>query len=444
MRKSHLPYTLLSLVLLTACSDKLTDITTDDLSIGSLTVTLTGLDDEAAGLDVLLRNVTTSSVFMAQTDNQATAHFRITPGIYEASVSATRSAEGYAYSYNGTSGQLTVRRGQLTTASIPMRSARRSQVVIKELYNGGCMMDDGVTKFQYDKCVILYNNSDQPASLSNLCLGELSPANAHQQNKNYSADGRLSYEDEGFVPVWHGVWYFTDMLQIAAYSQVVVNIHGAIDNTLSVSQSVNYANADYYCMYDPESGYNHTGYYPTPASVIPASHYLKAVELGLGNGWALSVTSPALVLFQTHDVKPADYATNTANQWYDGGQTGSQIWACVKVPNEWVVDAIEVFSSGYKDGSQKRLTADVDAGYVWLTNYQGHSLYRNVDREATEALPENAGRLVYGYALGVGDSTDPSGIDAEASIRNGARIVYQNTNNTTNDFHERQRCSLRD
>ena len=164
----------------------------------------------------------------------------------------------------------------------------------------------------------------------------------------------------------------------------------------------------------------------------------------MGNGWALSVTSPALVLFQTHDVKPADYATNTANQWYDGGQTGSQIWACVKVPNEWVVDAIEVFSSGYKDGSQKRLTADVDAGYVWLTNYQGHSLYRNVDREATEALPENAGRLVYGYALGVGDSTDPSGIDAEASIRNGARIVYQNTNNTTNDFHERLRCSLRD
>ena len=56
---------------------------------------------------------------------------------------------------------------------------------------------------------------------------------------------------------------------------------------------------------------------------------------------------------------------------------------------------------------------------------------------------ENAGKLVYDYALGVDDSTDPSGIDAEASIQKGAHIIYQNTNNATNDFHERQLCSLR-
>ena len=121
-------------------------------------------------------------------------------------------------------------------------------------------------------------------------------------------------------------------------------------------------------MYDPESGYNHTSYYPTPASVIPTSHYLKAVELGQGNGWALSVSAPALVIFQTHGMTPAEFANNTANQWYDGGNVGNQIWTCVKVPNEWIVDALEVFSSGYKDSSMKRLTADIDAGYVWLTN----------------------------------------------------------------------------
>ena len=47
-------------------------------------------------------------------------------------------------------------------------------------------------------------------------------------------------------------------------------------------------------------------------------------------------------------------------------------------------------------------------------------------------------------ALGVDDSTDPSGIDAEASIRNGAHIIFKDTNNSTVDFHERQQCSLRD
>jgi hypothetical protein len=130
--------------------------------------------------------------------------------------------------------------------------------------------------------------------------------------------------------------------------------------------------------------------------------------------------------------------------WYDGGQVGSQVWACVKVPNEWIVDAIEVFSSGYKDSSMKRLTSDIDAGYVWLTNYKGHSLYRNVNQAATEALPENAGKLVYNYTLGVNGTTDPSGIDAEASLRQGAHIIYQDTNHSTNDFHEREKCSLRD
>jgi hypothetical protein len=113
------------------------------------------------------------------------------------------------------------------------------------------------------------------------------------------------------------------------------------------------------------------------------------------------------------------------------------------VPNSWIVDAIEVFSSGFAYNSLKRLTADVDAGYVWLTNYQGHSLYRYVNSEATEALPENAGRLVYGYSLGI--NANPSNtIDAEASIRNGAHIIFQDTNNASNDFHERQQCSLKE
>ena len=73
-------------------------------------------------------------------------------------------------------------------------------------------------------------------------------------------------------------------------------------------------------------------------------------------------------------------------------------------------------------------------------------MYRNVDKDATEALPENAGKLVYGYAGGTDDvegSTDPSGIDAEASIANGAHIIYSDTNNSFVDFHQRKVFSLK-
>ena len=317
------------------------------------------------------------------------------------------------------------------------------QVVIKEIYNGGCKKEDG-SQFQYDKCIVLYNNCPQKAVINNLCFGQASPSNAQANNQNYGNDGKLTYESEGFIPVWNGIFYFPGALEIAPYSQVVVNVHGAIDNTQTVPNSVNYANPDYYAMYDPECGYVNTNYYPTPSELIPTSHYLKGVLFALGNAWPLSVTSPALVLFQVKGTTPAEYATNTANFWYDGGREGNQSQTCIKVPNEWIVDAVEVYAAGAPDKCVKRLTADIDAGYVWLTNYQGHSLYRNVDQEWTEELPENAGRLVYNYALGVDNSTDPSGIDAEASIRNGAHIIYLDTNNSTADFHERQRCSLKD
>ena len=78
-----------------------------------------------------------------------------------------------------------------------------------------------------------------------------------------------------------------------------------------------------------------------------------------------------------------------------------------------------------------------------LTNQLGHTLYRNVDKAATEALPENEGKLVYNYAMSVQPDAEPSKIDAEASIKNGAHIVYMDTNNSTADFHERLTSSLK-
>ena len=425
--------------LFTSCTEQ----AAPSITMGEVAITLTGIDDDLSGLDVQLRNISTGSIFVETTDQQGTATFSVAPGLYEASTSQTRYTTGNKYySYNGTSGQITVMKGQQVTTSIAMKRAVISRLVIKELYCGGCMADDGITAFYYDKCVILYNNSAEPASYDNLCFGMAAPANAQATNNNYTADGKLNYEGEGFTPLWNGIWYFPATLTIEPYSQIVVNIHGAIDNTQTYSQSVNFANADYYCMFDPESGYNNQRYCPTPSEVIPTSHYLKAAVYAQGNAWPLSNSSPAIVLFQTKGVTPTDFAANTANYWYDGGGSNA-IKRCVKVPNDWIIDAIEVFSSDYATSCVKRLTADIDAGYVWMTNKKGHAIYRNVDRQATEALTENEGRLVYNYALGVDTSTDPSGIDAEASRNNGAHIIYKNSNNSTNDFHERQQCSLR-
>ena len=328
--------------------------------------------------------------------------------------------------------------------SIPyVADANVDQIVIKELYNGGCPKDGASGSFSNDKCLILYNNCSQKAVVNNLCIAFASPYNGHANNKNYGEDGKLTYEAEKFTPAFGGCWWYPYSLVIEPYSQVVINVSGAIDNTQTYSQSINYANAAYYCMYDPESGFKIASWYPTPSAEIPTSHYLKAKRLGTATSWPLSNSSPALFIFQTKDVTPAEFADNADNLWYDGGEA-KDINACLKVKNDWILDAIEVYQKTKISDSKKRLTADIDAGYVALTNQLGHTLYRNVDKEATEALAENAGKLVYDYALGVDDSTDPSGIDAEASIKNGAHIIYMDTNNSSQDFHERQKCSLRD
>ncbi len=396
------------------------------------------------GIAVKLTN-TGGSTFDAVTDATGKASFVVPSGIYNASVTDRRSLGGSSHIFNGTKSNITVTDAWTGTESVDLSlsESKSGQIIIKELYSGGCPKDDGSGAFQYDKYVVLYNNSEESASLENVCLAIVLPYNSTvQTNKDYK-DGVLIYEAEGWIPAGTGIWYFPSAVTIEPGKQLVVALANAIDNTKTYSKSINFSNPEYYCLYDIQS-YPLTLWYPSPVETIPTSHYLKAVHYGTGTAWPVSNTSPAFFLFATEKVSPVEFA-NDANRTnlYDG--LSSQVRK--KVPVEWVVDGIEVFQKGSATNF-KRLTATVDAGQAYLTNQQGYSLYRNVDKAATEALAENKDKLIYSYNMGTdidgAVSTDPSGIDAEASIKKGARIVYQDTNNSTSDFHQRKQASLKD
>ena len=399
-KKPHLFLLLLGVMLLTACKTDYEEST----ELFDLTIALTTQADADYSLESLpveLRSTGSYTVtaLTDTTDAKGMAHFKVPAGVYVASASTTiKTGTNKLLIANGTSGMIIVRGEEpTTTANIKMIVSRMSQLVIKEIYNGGTMKDDGKV-FQADKCIILYNNSPQTALFDNLCIGFCSPYNSQANNKWYDKSGQLTYEAENYIPAIDGIWYFPNTLTIEPYRQVVVNCHGAIDNTLTYPNSVNYANPDYYCMYDPEVGYTNASYYPTPASVIPTSHYLKAVKIGISNAWALSTTSPAVFLFQTQGTTPTAYATDVNNLTYIPNSAQTDINKVLKVPCDWVLDGVEVFAAGYKSANIKRLTSDIDAGSVDLTNQHGHTLYRNVDKTSTEQLPENEGKLVYGYS----------------------------------------------
>lgn len=137
------------------------------------------------------------------------------------------------------------------------------------------------------------------------------------------------------------------------------------------------------------------------------------------------------------------YAQNEANSGYAPGKKVDPSSKIVKIPTKWVIDGVEIYDASKIGQSHKRFTSNIDNGYVALTNKLGHTVYRNVDKAKTEALVGNKEKLVYNYNFGVEKSTDPSGIDAEASIKKGAKIIYMDTNNSTQDFHERQQFSIR-
>lgn len=392
------------------------------------------------GIAIKMTGSNTSSSYNATTDASGKATFNVPVGIYDISATDTRSDGGIAFIYNGLRSSLAITSSWSAsdTINLQLTESQSGQVIIKEVFVGGTPKDDGSGAFAFDKYIILYNNSNATANLDSICLAMIAPYNAQASNAYYDASGNLTYASEGWIPAVQGYWYFQSNVTLDPGKQIVIALNNAINNTLTYSKSINFDHPDYYCTYDVNK-FSNASYYVAPGDSIPSSHYMKAQTYGTGTAWSISVTSPGVFIFTPKDgYTPTTFAADASLT------TTLSAYTSKKVPVDWVVDGVEGFLLNNTE-NKKRFPASIDAGYVYHINNQGYSIYRNVDKTATEAIAENAGKLVYNYSLGttaIGGSTDPSGIDAEASIKNGARIVYMDTNNSTNDFHLRQKASL--
>ncbi|MCR5003520.1 MAG: DUF4876 domain-containing protein [Bacteroidales bacterium] len=397
------------------------------------------------GVTITLSDGTTSIEVV--TDANGLAEVTAVSGVYTASASFKVYNDDNTYEiYNGST---TVELSSLTnstTFKLPLSVASTSTLIIKEIYAGGCTYNTS-DHYIKDKYMVLYNNSDQSIDLKDICFGFPYPPNNWASNKYYS-NGTMSYFSEGWTPQGWGFWGFRSeadgglaSYELPAYSQVVIAVFGAIDHTVTYANSVDLSGADY-AMYDLECGFSNTGYYPAPDESIPSTHYLKGYKFGISNAWACSYGTPGFFIFNMSADDAKALIADTENMDYTNGEK----LPSVKIPNELILDGSEQGYTGGLANTKARLYSSIDASYVKHTPFQSHSLYRNVDVEATLAIEGNEDLLVYNYTGGTEDeeygSTDPSGIDAEASIANGAKIVFQDTNNSENDFHQRAKATL--
>ena len=419
-----------------------------DEKVVKLTVQLSygGQDYKIAGIPVTLNNTNGLATYEQSTDASGAVCFEVPVGNYVATAYNKASDNGNFYSYSGAVAILAAQSVASSSTDLVLSRAASEQIIIKELYNGGCQKADG-KGYSDDGYMILYNNSEMEADASNISIAFSAPYNGQATTtaaKYFDANGVCIYQHLSWQPAYGAIWWFKESVKIAPYSQVVIAFFGGIDHTATVENSVDLSKSDYYVMSnDGIAAYTNKKY--QVAETIPASHYLTTVPFTKGNAWALSNTSPAVYISKVESSVISDLSLDSEN--FDHTMGASEAFNVVRFPKKYIIDAIEVWKTADVAKSSYRFSPEINIGHVCLTNQIGHTLYRNVDKAATEALAENEGKLVYNYAGGTeaedGGSTDPSGIDAEASIAAGAHIIYKETNNSGMDFHQRAVASIK-
>lgn len=402
-------------------------------------LTSDGTDFAVEGVKVSLSDAAASFTLEASTDAKGVATFSVKPGAYTAQATYVTSENGQRLAYNGSNNNIMVVEASTKPYSLPLQKVVSQQIVIKEVYSTGCPKEPSGS-YSDDAYIILYNNSEFEADATDVVFGMLFPYNGHGTNKFYT-DGALLYENLSWVPAASALWSFNTTVKIPAYSQIVIVLYGAIDHTATQPASVNLADASYYWM-SKNDQFKATKY--QAGNVVPETNYLTCTPFNSGTAWLFSNSAPSLFIGKMPKADVEALVKNTDD--YDKTQGTSAAQVAVKFPQDKIIGALEVWSSANIEKSNLRFPASLNTGYIAIANNKGYTVYRNVDKEATEALPENEGKLVYNYAGGTEDvegSTDPSGIDAEASIAAGAHIIYKQTNSSANDFHIRKVSSLK-
>ena len=352
-----------------------------------------------SGAEVRVEDMNTGSRYVSQTDTEGISRFSLPNGLYRINLSGKTDKEVF----NAAADKI-VLSGKDLGVNLNVIVSKAGSVVIKEIYCGGCKKYPQEGDYQADQYIILHNNDYKVQYLDGICFGTLSPYNATGSNPWIDESGLPD-----FIPVIQAVWQFPgdgDDFPLQPGEDAVMCLRGAIDHTVQYPLSVNLNKPDYFVCYNP-TYFTNTAYHPAPGNLISQDRYLDVViKTGQANAYTMSNSSPAVVIFRAEGMTIQEHVLNPDNVIQ---VPSSNVDKVVKVPLDWVLDAVEVFD-GRSAANQKRLVSSLDAGYITLTDvFLGHTLMRSVDEAAT---------AVAGYE------------------------ILADTNNSLNDFYESEKQSL--
>lgn len=356
-------------------------------------------------IEAVIEDMNTGSRYSRTSDVDGKVTLSLPNGLYRINMSG--KSEGGIF--NGAADKVVLSENDLSL-DLALLYSKAGSIVIKELYCGGCKKLPEEGNYQADQYFILHNNHYEVQYLDSLCFGTLSPNNATGSNpwvSKDSATGETIFSD--FLPVIQAVWQFPgdgDDFPLQPGEDAVVCLRGAIDHTAQYPLSVNLNKPGYFVCYNITYFWN-TMYHPAPGDQISDDRIIDVViKTGQANAYTISISSPTLVVWKPQGISMHEFVNDMDNIT---PVPGSSVDNVVKVPYEWVYDAVEVFDARSTNNS-KRLAPELDAGYIMQTDiYLGHSLMRHVDEEASSAS---------GYE------------------------ILADTNNSLNDFYETDKQSL--
>lgn len=358
------------LLLLTGCMDLRAPYEGDIHRITVRAVYPRGFEAHGGAI-VVIKSLSNDLLYSLVTNEKGEAVTRIPNGLYSITVQEHLGS----HTFNGNLDKVVIS-GEDLALDIDLFHSVSGNLIIKEIYCGGCAKLPEEGTYQSDQYIIVHNNEDFTAYLDGLCLGTLSPYNSTAANPWLDAQGNLP----DFAPVIQAVWRIGgegETFPLEPGEDAVICLRGAINHAAQYPLSVNLNRPGYFVCYNPVYFPNPT-YHPAPGDQIREDHYLEVViKTGQANAYTLSINSPTLILFRPEDgVDIHDFVARPENLVQ---VPGSSIDRVVTVPLDWIIDGVEVFN-GASTNNRKRLHPMVDAGSVSLSEtFKGHSLMRIVD-----------------------------------------------------------------
>ncbi len=351
--------------------------------------------DESALVDVpspesytvSLTNLSTAEVMTAETENSTASFMSVVPGLYGVSVLATASDGGKSYNYSGSASSVEISaEGQ--TIKVPVTVAESSALVLKEIYYA-CSGDYYIREQFYE----VYNNSDATVYLDDLCIAEVDYYNqVDKAPYNFQIENPQNYVFAG--DVWQipgdGTSYPLQPGESAVIAQWATD-HSM--ESLNPGSAIGDLSSAEFEALTGESTAGTTVI--TDNAAIDMEHPVMAYSQPQ---WLTSTGGATMVIFYPgHELNSENMIA--AEGLYGGAR---------EIPVEWILDGVNAVPDETMI-QYKGLPDNIDAGAVWTGEaYCGKSIARKI-----------------------------------SETRDDGRIIYMDTNNSSNDFEVMDKPEIR-